>query len=112
MALGRMTRFIDIIKVENVKDAEGFGSAPADVYVASVRAYMEGRHGSERWANRAAFSTANALFRFRKIPGVEITTKMFIIESGRRYRIVSVEDVRGRGAYYEVLCEHTDGTVY
>ena len=107
-----MTRFIDIIQVVNVKDAEGFGSAPADVVVASVRSYVEGRHGSERWANRAAFSTANALFRFRKIPGVEVTTKMFIIESGKRYRIVSVEDVRGKGMFYECLCETSEGTVY
>ena len=111
MGLGQMTRFIDIVKVERVIDAEGF-SAPTDVVVASVRAYKEGRHGSERWANRAAFSSANALFKFRVISGLEITTEMFITDESGRYRIVSVEDVRGRKMYIEILAEKLEGTVY
>lgn len=73
--------------------------------LAEVRAYHEARHGSERWANRAAFSEATDLFRFRAIPGVEVSTKLFLICEGCRYDITSVEDVKGRGMYVEILAK-------
>ena len=73
--------------------------------VASVRAYQEGRHGSEKWANRAAFSEATDLFRFRCIPGMKITTAMVIRCGDTRFNITSVEDVKGRGMYLEVLAK-------
>jgi head-tail adaptor len=97
-----MNVFIDIVSSEPVKDAEGFVTT-GDVILASVRAYKEDRHGNEKWANRAAFSTATSLFRFRKIPGLVITTAMYIISNDERYNIVSVEDVKGRGMYVEAL---------
>ena len=104
MSYGKMNEFIDIISTEPVKDAEGFVTT-GDNILASVRAYKEEQHGNEKWANRAAFSTATALFRFRKIPSVEITTLLVIACFGGRYNIVSVEDVKGRGMYIEVLAE-------
>nr|DAT88715.1 MAG TPA: Putative head tail adaptor [Caudoviricetes sp.] len=110
MSYGKMNTFIDIISTAPVKDADGFVTN-GDHIVASVRAYKEDRHGNERWANMAAFSEATALFRFRKIPGTEITTSLFIIFGDERYRIVSAEDVRGRGMYVEVLAEKQEGTV-
>ena len=58
-----------------------------------------------RWANRAAFSEATDLFRFRAIPGVEVSTKLFLICEGCRYDITSVEDVKGRGMYVEILAK-------
>ena len=70
MSFGKMNAFIDIIKPVITKDADGFKVA-SDEILASVRAYREGRHGSERWANRAAFTDATDLFRFRWIPGVD-----------------------------------------
>ena len=97
-----MNTFIKIITAEPVKDAEGF-AAHGDTVLASVRAYKEERHGNEKWANRAAFSSATSLFRFRKIPALAVTTAMFILCGGERYNIVSVEDVKGRGMYIEVL---------
>ena len=63
-------QFVDIISDKPVKDSEGF-TEKGDVILASVRAYKEDRHGSEKWANRAAFSQASALFRFRRIPNLE-----------------------------------------
>ena len=63
MSFGKMNTFIDIVETRKVKDSEGFTSTE-DVILASVRAYREGRHGSERWANLAAFSEATDLFRF------------------------------------------------
>lgn len=102
MSFGKMRTPVSIVRTETVKDSEGFAT-PKDVVLAEIRAYHEARHGSERWANRAAFSEATDLFRFRIIPGVEITTKLFLLCGGCRYDITSVEDVKGRGMYVEIL---------
>ena len=99
-----MNSFIDIISIENVIDEEGFSEKIENV-VASVRAYKEDRHGTQKWANMAAFSEATTLFRFRKIPDVNITTKLYILHEGIRYDIVSVENVRDRGMYIEVMAK-------
>lgn len=102
MSFGKMNVFIDIVEKRFTQDDEGF-TAEADVTVASVRAYREGRHGSEKWANMALYSTATDLFRFRVIPNVLVTTDMKILCDGHTFEITSVEDVRGRGMYLEVL---------
>jgi head-tail adaptor len=104
MSFGKMNTFIDLIEKHTVKDPEGF-STEIDNIVASVRAYREGRHGTESWANRAAFSEATDLFRFRRIPGVTVTTAMLVVNYGGRFEITSVEDVKGRGMYVEVLAK-------
>ena len=102
MAIGRMDRFITLVEPMVTKDAEGFG-AKTETLRASIRAYREGRHGSRVWANRAAFSEATDLYRFRIIPGVTVTTNMFILDENSRFEITSVENVKGRGMYIEVL---------
>ena len=107
MSVGKMSTLCDIIFTAPGKDAEGFAQMNSTI-LASVRAYKEDRHGNEAWANRAAFSTATALFRFRRIPGVEIDTTLSIMCADGRYRILSAEDVRGRGRYIEALCEKTE----
>ena len=104
MSFGKMNTFIDIIERVSVKDNEGF-SIRTDNIVTSVRAYREGRHGSERWANRATFSEATDLFRFRCLPGITVTTEMVIVCDDGRFEIISVEDVKGRGMYVEVLAK-------
>lgn len=109
MSFGKMNTFIDIVEQRKAKDAEGF-AATEDMAVATVRAYREGRHGSEKWANRAAFSEATDLFRFRCIPGVKITTAMMIRCGGERFNITSVEDVKGRGMYLEVLAKEVSAS--
>ncbi len=105
-----MNTFIDIVSTTPTKDAEGFATT-GDTILASVRAYKEDRHGGERWMNMAAFSTASSLFRFRKIPGMEVTAEMLITCDDGRYRILSAEDVRGRGMYIEVLAERLEPSV-
>ena len=110
MSFGKMNTFIDLVKKEVSVDAEGFKSEK-EVTQASVRAYREGRHGSERWANMAAFWEATDLFRFRCIPGLTVTTDQFLICDDCRYDIVSVEDVKGRGMYIEVLAKKEVPTV-
>ena len=104
MSYGKMNTFIDIMEKVTTKDPEGFRTE-VDNIVASVRAYREGRHGNEKWANRAAFSEATDLFRFRCIPGVTITTSMVVVNGDGRFEIASVEDVKGRGMYIEVLAK-------
>lgn len=109
MSYGMMNGFADIIEVRHVKDSEGFSST-VDEVLASVRIYREGRHGSQRWANRAAFSEATDLFRFRCIPDLTVTTDHVIVCGGDRYDIVSVEDVKGRRMYVEVLAKRSEAT--
>lgn len=99
-----MKTFIDIISTVPIKDAEGFVTDGESV-LASVRAFKEDRHSNERWANLATFSDATALFRFRRIPNLEITTEMIITCVDGRYEIVSVEIVRSRAIYIEVLAK-------
>lgn len=104
MSFGKMNTTIDIVLSTTAKDAEGF-SAGADLVLATVQAYREGRHGNVKWANRAQFSEATDLFRFRVIPGVTVTTAMVVVNEGSRFEITSVEDVKGRGMYIEVLAK-------
>lgn len=105
-----MNTFIDIVSTTPTKDAEGFATT-GDTVRASVRAYKEDRHGSERWTNMAAFSSASSLFRFRKIPGLEVTADLIITCGDGRYQILSAEDIRGRGMYIEVLAERLEPSV-
>ena len=104
MSFGKMNTQIQITQKQVTLDGEGF-QTEFNVVVATVRAYREGRHGSEKWANRAAFSEATDLFRFRTIPGLTVTTDMRLLCNGSVFEITSVEDVKGRGMYIEVLCK-------
>ena len=104
MGLGLMNKPAKLCEKTFVTDSEGF-SAQRVAILADIRVFVEGRHGSERWANLAAFSEATELFRFRKIPNVKVTTKQYIIFEGEEYDILSVEDVKGRNMYIEVLAK-------
>ncbi|WKY46050.1 head-tail adaptor protein [Eubacteriaceae bacterium ES2] len=107
MSFGKMNTRIDLVTLEPIKDEQGFATT-AETIVASVRAYKEDRHGNESWKNRAVFSKASALFCFRAIPGIIVSTGMVIVCDSCRYNIISVENVKGRGMYLEVLCEKVD----
>ena len=104
MSLGRMNTLITIAQEVVTKDAEGFATK-TDQVLASVFAYREGRHGSQKWVNRAAFSEATDSFQFRVIPGLSVTTAHVILCGVDRFEITSVEDVQGRGMYLEVLAK-------
>lgn len=104
MSFGKMNGFAEILRTVKTKDSEGFAHSE-DVVLADIRVYREGRHGSQRWANLAVFSEATDLFRFRTIPGVTVTTDCFILCDGDRFDITSVEDVKGKGMYTEVLAK-------
>ena len=102
MSFGKMNTRIVFYDKLNATDDEGFKDE-TEVWLMEIRAYREGRHGTEKWANRAAFTDATDLFRFRKPPGFTPTTNMFIECNGDRFEITSVEDVKGRGMYIEIL---------
>ena len=108
MGLGQMDGFADIVETKQDKDSEGFTHSEDEV-LASVRIYREGRHGSQRWANLA--SEATDLFRFRCIPGLTVTTDHVLVTEDGRYDIVSVENVKGRGMYLEVLAKRSEPTI-
>ena len=105
MSFGKMNTPVTILRVTYEKDADGF-AAPSDEILARVRAYHEQRHGNVKWANRAAFSEATALFRFRIIPGVSIEPLYIIESAARRFEVLSVE-VLGR-RYYEILAKEVE----
>ena len=104
MSYGHMNTLISIVREVVTKDTEGFATK-ADQVLASVFAYREGRHGSQKWINRAAFSEATDLFRFRVIPSLTVTTAHVIFCGDDRFEITSVEDVKGRGMYIEILAK-------
>jgi len=108
MSFGKMNSFIDIISVEPVKDADGFVNH-GDTVLASVRAYFEQKNSTEKWRNMAQSNEVNALFRLRSIPGLEFNTRHVIVCEGKRYNIYSVENVKSRGMYLEVLAVSADG---
>ncbi|WP_461206070.1 phage head completion protein [Clostridium sp. DL1XJH146] len=90
MSFGKMNTLIDIIERINTKDSEGFKSE-TDNIIASVRAYKEEKHGSRKWANMAAFTKADAIFKFRKISGIQIKSGMILVCDTGRYTIESAE---------------------
>ena len=100
MSFGKMNTFISIVEKQFTQDDEGF-KTETDVTVAEVRAYREGRHGSEKWANMASFSTATDLFQFRVIPGVTVPTDMRILCDWHTFWIASVVDIKGWDTYSE-----------
>lgn len=87
-----MNSFIEIVSTEPVKDDEGFVTN-GDVIVANIRAHFEQKNSTEKWTNVAQNSNVNALFRFRKIPNINLTDKHVILCNGTRYNIFSTGEL-------------------
>nr|DAZ62496.1 MAG TPA: head tail joining protein [Caudoviricetes sp.] len=104
MSFGKMNQSAQIVEKQVFTDSEGFPSVH-ETAVADAWVYREGRHGSVRWANLAAFSEATDLFRMRKIPHVQVTPDKLIVLGNERFEILSVENVKGRGMYLEILAK-------
>ena len=110
MSLGKLNTLINIISTEPVKDSDGFVTS-GETIIASVRAYFEQKNSTERWRNMSQSGEVNALFRIRCVPGVELNTRHVIICEGKRYNIYSVENVRNRNMYLEILAQSVSGEV-
>lgn len=104
MSFGKMNKFIEIKSIQNVKDSEGF-SFKQEVTIAKVRGYREGRHGSEKWANRTTFTEATDLFVIRSLRNIKLTTDMVILCDDETFEITSIEDVKGKNMYVEILAK-------
>ncbi len=102
----KLQHFIELMRTQTITDDEGFEKT-VDIPLAHVRAYREDRYGSEAWKNRSQFSTATVLFRIRAIPGITLDTRCVVITEDGRYNILSVEDIRHKGMYWEILAEKT-----
>lgn len=109
MSFGKMKEVIEIVETKSIKDKDGFSSIQETVLV-KVKAYKETKHGNEKWANLSVFSTATVLFRVRKVPNLEITSKMVVLHQNARHQILSVEDIRDKGMYLEILAEKVEGS--
>jgi len=104
MSFGKMNTKIKICKVIHTIDKDGF-TVDENKTIATVSAYMEQKNTTEKWTNRAVLLEASALFVLRHIPKAEITTDMVILCDEERYNIVSVENVRGRKMYLEIIAK-------
>ena len=107
MSFGKMNTFVDLIEKKQSKDTDGFVTE-TDEIIASFRAYFEPKHGSEKWVNRTQLFEATALFQFRIIPNIKLTTDMVLSCEHGRFEITSIEDIKGRGMYIEVLGKLVD----
>ena len=103
-----MNAFIEIISTEPLKDADGFVNH-GETVLASVRAYFEQRNSTEKWRNMSQSSEVDALFRMRCIPGIMLTNRHAVLCNEKRYNIYSVENVKNRGMYIEILAVSDNG---
>lgn len=103
MSFGLMRHTIKIYAPGHATDTAGFHT-DTPILKARLRAAVEHRHATSAWVNRAAFSKATALFRFRLHPGWRVDERDLIEHDGRTYFIDSVEIIGGR--YVEVLVHH------
>ena len=76
MSFGKMNKFIEIKSIQNVK-----------------------------WANRTTFTEATDLFIIRAIPGTKLSTDMTILCDDENFEITSIEDVKGKNMYIEILAK-------
>lgn len=102
MAIGDLRTPIIILEIKHGKDKEGFASTTEEP-VACVRSYKEDKNTTEKWSNRALFQQASSLFKIRYIPHLNITTDMKIECYDGMYEILSVENVKGKNMYIEIL---------
>ena len=108
MSYGKMNTFIEITSAEPVKDAEDLWKQ-GNTVLASVRAFFEQKNSSEKWRNMSQISEIDALFRFRRIPNLELSPRHMIVCQGKRYNIYSVENIKNRKMYLEVWAVSMDG---
>ncbi|WP_099333237.1 head-tail adaptor protein [Actinomyces minihominis] len=107
MSFGKMNTPITICEAEVVTDTSGFQETQY-LPIATTRAFVEARHATSAWVNRAAFSKATHSFRLRMIPGLDVISGLVVEAGGKHYTVESVEDVRGRGRYLEILAKLTE----
>ena len=89
---------------------EGFATTVEEV-LASIRVYREGRHGSQRWANLAAFSEATDLFQIQKPADFELSRAYLLESGGERFEILDIERIKGHDLYLQIIAKCITGAV-
>jgi len=110
LRLGKFTGSVTILQKVRTKDAEGFTSQTLNV-VSTVRCYHEGREGKLLQANLATFTEATDLFQIAK-PADFTLSRAYVLEcGGKRYEILSVDPLKGRDLYLQVIAKSIEGAV-
>ena len=78
MSIGDLNTPIQILRLRFGRDRDGFPTESEEL-IACVRARAEMRNATERWSSRAVLREASAIFTFRYIPHIEVTTDMVIV---------------------------------
>ena len=104
MALGRLDTPITFTLLSKEKDEEGFSNMVSHP-IACVRAYKEDKNTTEKWANKALLEDVTTLFQIRYLPNIKITTDMQIECFDGTYDIKSVENIKGRNMYLQILAK-------
>ena len=110
LRLGKFTGRLTILQKVRTQDDEGFGTQ-SEVEVASARCYREGRMGSTRWENLAAFTEATDLFQIEKPAGLTLTRGYMLEHNGERFEILDIERIKGHGLYLQILAKRIEGAV-
>lgn len=105
MSFGLMKHQLQVLTPTMSTDASGFHSRSTKLK-ASVQAAVEHRHATSSWVNRAAFTQATILFRFRTHPQWAVDERDLIDYHGTLWAIDSIENIGSR--YIEVLAHRKD----
>lgn len=97
-----MTKKIKIFTPSFIKDKDAF-SERSLVLIKEVYAYQEDKNTTERWANNTILEDATCMFTFRYIDG--ITNEIIIECENRKYFAISVENVRHKNRYIQVVAK-------
>jgi len=103
----KLNHFIELFRVEQETDPDGF-PVERDVFLASVRAYREDRYGSETWKNRSLFRQQRRFLESGEFPASHSIPRCVVVTEDGRHNILSVEDIRRKGLYWEILAERVD----
>ena len=104
MALGRLDTPITFTLLSKEKDEEGFSNMVFHP-IACVREYKEDKNTTEKWANKALLEDVTTIFQIRYLPNTKITTDMQIECFDGTYDIKSVENIKGRNMYLQILAK-------
>lgn len=88
---------VAIIRREYLKDSEGF-PVTQDYLLGVEPAQIDRRAVTDRWLNNAMLQDASAIVRIR-MPRYSVTTDNVMVIQGRRYNILSVENVHSRNRW-------------
>ena len=102
MSISELNAPIEIYEISYGKDSDGF-PVKEEKLVAKVHAKREVKNSTEKWQNKAILQDATCIFKLRYIPSLTLDTSMEIVCLNERYNILSLENVRGRNMYYEII---------